>query len=71
MAIISSTKRDIVLDPVMVTDINDCYSMLRHMDGRTPDGDKYIVLDISEKEDLQKILQQVHISQFHTMARPK
>ena len=44
----------------MVTNVENCYALLRHMDGRRPEGDKYIVLDLTSQQDLQIILQQVN-----------
>ena len=58
-ALVSSKDIELELDPVMVEDIEDCYSLLRHIDGRIPEGDKYIVLDLTSHTDIQTILNQV------------
>ena len=42
-----------------ITDTNNCYSLLRQLDSRSAEGDKYIVLDVSTESALRTILTQV------------
>ena len=54
-------------------DVTQCYMALRQLDGRTPTGGKFIVLDLSTNYAVQAVLKQVAYTAYlliYTTADP-
>ena len=47
------------VDSVRLINIENCYSLLRHLDRRISTGEKYIILDLSTERELEVVLKQV------------
>ncbi|KAI0218530.1 Glutamate receptor 1 [Lamellibrachia satsuma] len=56
---IRKKKLKIELLVLRIVNTNNCYALLRQLDSRTVEGDKYIVLDMSSERALQAILAQI------------
>ena len=56
--IVNSEEMRVVVDSLRLIHIENCYALLRHLDSRTPSGDKYIILDLSTERALEIVLKQ-------------
>ena len=53
-----------------VEDVTQCYMALRQLDGRTPTGGKFIVLDLSTNYAVQAVLKQVVARRYTYSSTP-
>ena len=62
--LVNSHGLKVELEVVRVYDPSNSFALLLNLDGRYPDGDKYIVLDLSTVAGLRSLLNQVQSSKY-------